>query len=93
MSTLVSSKPEIGAVLSAVINEYVARLRQRDHVRADFESEIERWVRAYIKMDQRAKAENLGLMEKEAENYPEMIWARTGTSVPLRNRDVMEVSI
>lgn len=93
MNALASSKPEIGAALSALINEYTARLRQRDHVRADFESEIERWVRAYIRMDQRAKAENLSLMEKEAERYPEMIWTRAGTSVPLRNRDVMEVFV
>lgn len=66
--------------LEAAINDYVARLRQRDIVRADFESEIERWVRAYIRMDQRAKSENLPLMEREAELYPELIWSRTGQS-------------
>ncbi|WP_038494166.1 hypothetical protein [Janthinobacterium agaricidamnosum] len=78
-------------VVEAAINEYIERLRQRDHVRADFESEMARWVRAYIRMDQRAKAENLSLMEREAELYPEMIWTRTGKSAMSRDRDLAEV--
>lgn len=72
--------------LETAINEYAERLRQRDYARADFESEMERWVRAYIRMDHRAKSENLPLMEREAELYPEMIWIRTGTSARLRDR-------